>query len=145
MSDVSTLIVIPTYNEREVLADIVRAVREAAPAATVLVVDDNSPDGTGALADQLAAQDHDGQVAVMHRSAKEGLGAAYLAAYKHALGSPRGWQRIVQMDADFSHDPHDVPARVGAQRGLVQPGAPHHPLGRDADVLGEQPLQPAFR
>jgi len=112
MSDPSTLIVIPTYNEREVLADIVPAVRAAAPAATVLIVDDNSPDGTGALADQIAARD--GQVEVMHRSAKEGLGAAYLAAYKQALGSPRGWQRIVQMDADFSHDPQDVPRLLRA-------------------------------
>jgi dolichol-phosphate mannosyltransferase len=114
MSDPSTLIVIPTYNEREVLADIVPAVRAAVPSATLLIVDDNSPDGTGALADQLAAQAHDSQVQVMHRSAKEGLGAAYLAAYKHALGSPRGWQRIVQMDADFSHDPHDIPRLLRA-------------------------------
>jgi dolichol-phosphate mannosyltransferase len=112
MSDPSTLIVIPTYNEREILTDIVPAVRRAAPAATVLIVDDNSPDGTGALADQLAARDD--QVEVMHRSAKEGLGAAYLAAYKQALGSPRGWQRIVQMDADFSHDPHDIPRLLRA-------------------------------
>jgi dolichol-phosphate mannosyltransferase len=110
----STLIVIPTYNEREVLADIVAAVRAAVPAATLLIVDDNSPDGTGALADQIAAQAHDGQIEVMHRSAKEGLGAAYLAAYKHALGSARGWQRIVQMDADFSHDPHDIPRLLRA-------------------------------
>src|SRR5450631_283865 len=112
MSDPSTLIVIPTYNEREILTDIVPAVRRAAPSATVLIVDDNSPDGTGALADQLAARDD--QVEVMHRSAKEGLGAAYLAAYKQALGSPRGWQRIVQMDADFSHDPHDIPRLLRA-------------------------------
>ena len=112
--DASVLIVIPTYNEREVLADIVVAVRAAVPPATVLIVDDNSPDGTGALADQIAAQAHDGQVEVMHRSAKEGLGAAYLAAYKYALGSPRGWQRVVQMDADFSHDPHDIPRLLRA-------------------------------
>jgi len=64
------------------------------------------------LADQLAASDS--QVEVMHRSAKEGLGAAYLAAYKKALESPRGWQRIVQMDADFSHDPQDVPRLLRA-------------------------------
>jgi dolichol-phosphate mannosyltransferase len=114
MSDASTLIVIPTYNERDVLADIIPAVRAAAPAATLLIVDDNSPDGTGELADQIAAQSHDGLVEVMHRSAKEGLGAAYLAAYKHALRSPRGWQRIVQMDADFSHDPQDVPRLLRA-------------------------------
>ncbi len=112
MSDASTLIVIPTYNEREVLPDIVPAIRAAVPAATLLIVDDNSPDGTGALADQIAAGDS--QVEVMHRSAKEGLGAAYLAAYKQALGSPRGWQRIVQMDADFSHDPRDIPRLLRA-------------------------------
>jgi dolichol-phosphate mannosyltransferase len=112
MSDASTLIVIPTYNEREGLADIVRAVRQVAPAASVLIVDDNSPDGTGSLADQLAAGDS--QIEVLHRSAKEGLGAAYLAAYKQALASPRAWRRIVQMDADFSHDPRDVPRLLRA-------------------------------
>ena len=112
MSDASTLIVIPTYNEREVLADIIPAVRAAAPAATILIVDDNSPDGTGALADQMASGDR--QVEVLHRPAKEGLGAAYLAAYAQALASPRGWARIVQMDADFSHDPQDVPRLLRA-------------------------------
>ncbi len=112
MSETSTLIVIPTYNEREVLADIVAAVRAAVPAATVLIVDDNSPDGTGALADQMALADR--QVEVLHRTAKEGLGAAYLEAYAQALASPRGWTRIVQMDADFSHDPRDVPRLLRA-------------------------------
>jgi dolichol-phosphate mannosyltransferase len=112
MSDASTLIVIPTYNEREVLADIVAAVRAAVPQASVLIVDDNSPDGTGALADRMAADDP--RVEVLHRPAKEGLGAAYLAAYTQVLASPRGWQRIVQMDADFSHDPRDVPRLLQA-------------------------------
>jgi dolichol-phosphate mannosyltransferase len=103
----ATLIAIPTYNEREILPQIVPAVRAAAPAATVLIVDDNSPDGTGRLADELAARDPN--VQVLHREKKAGLGAAYLAAFTAALASDRGWQRIVQMDADFSHDPNDVP------------------------------------
>jgi dolichol-phosphate mannosyltransferase len=105
-----TLIVIPTYNEREVLAGIVQAVREAVPSATVMIVDDNSPDGTGALADQLAAQD--AQVRVLHRSGKEGLGAAYKHAF--GVGLQEGWDRIVQMDADFSHQPSDVPRLLAA-------------------------------
>jgi dolichol-phosphate mannosyltransferase len=105
-----TLIVIPTYNEKEVLPSIVEAVRAAVPAATVMVVDDNSPDGTGALADQLATKDD--KVRVLHRKGKEGLGAAYKHAFKTALDD--GWERIVQMDADFSHDPKDVPRLLAA-------------------------------
>jgi dolichol-phosphate mannosyltransferase len=105
-----TLIIIPTYNEQEILTSIVDAVRDAVPLATVLIVDDNSPDGTGVLADQLAAKD--GQVRVLHRKGKEGLGAAYKQAFQLALAE--GWQRIVQMDADFSHDPKDVPRLLAA-------------------------------
>ena len=112
MSGGATLIVIPTYNERESLPEIVPAVRAAVPAATILIVDDNSPDGTGAQADQMAAADP--QVEVLHRPGKQGLGAAYLSAFGDALASPRGWQRIVQMDADFSHDPLDVPRLLQA-------------------------------
>jgi dolichol-phosphate mannosyltransferase len=110
----ATLILIPTYNERELLPRIVPAVRAAAPEATVLVVDDNSPDGTGELADQLAAADRN--VRVMHRPGKEGLGAAYIAAFRQALApdTAMGWQRIVQMDADFSHDPADIPRLLRA-------------------------------
>ncbi|MEP6652403.1 MAG: polyprenol monophosphomannose synthase [Myxococcales bacterium] len=100
-----TLIVIPTYNEREGLEAIVKAVRSAVPAATILVVDDASPDGTGALADTLAAGDP--RVRVKHRASKEGLGPAYLDAFSQAL--EEGWEYVVQMDADFSHDPGDVP------------------------------------
>jgi dolichol-phosphate mannosyltransferase len=109
-----TLIVIPTYNERECLPEIVRAVRAAVPEATLLMVDDGSPDGTGALADELAAAD--AHVTVMHRTAKAGLGAAYLAAFQKVLAEPaeRGWDRIVQMDADFSHEPKDVPRLLAA-------------------------------
>jgi dolichol-phosphate mannosyltransferase len=116
MDSPSTVIVIPTYNERDCLTQIVPAVRAAVPAADVLVVDDNSPDGTGALADELAAADP--RVRVLHRVRKQGLGAAYLAAFNFALdagtSAHSGWQRIVQMDADFSHDPQDVPRLLAA-------------------------------
>ena len=115
-----TLIVIPTYNERDCLPEIVPAVRAAVPEATILIVDDASPDGTGALADLMAAADP--RVTVMHRAAKSGLGAAYLAAFQRALaerpgvgdGAGGGWDRIVQMDADFSHEPRDVPRLLAA-------------------------------
>jgi dolichol-phosphate mannosyltransferase len=107
-----TVIVIPTYNERECLGQIVPAVRAAVPGADILVVDDNSPDGTGVLADELAAADS--HVRVLHRVAKQGLGAAYLAAFGFALDAGQGWTRIVQMDADFSHDPKDVPRLLAA-------------------------------
>jgi dolichol-phosphate mannosyltransferase len=105
-----TLIAIPTYNERESVVAIVEAVRAAVPDATVMVVDDSSPDGTGTLADELAARDP--QVRVLHRPGKEGLGAAYLELFGLALAE--GWERIVQMDADFSHDPKDVPRLLAA-------------------------------
>ncbi|HEY4185217.1 MAG TPA: polyprenol monophosphomannose synthase [Polyangia bacterium] len=105
-----TVIVIPTYNEHDSLVAIVAAVRAAVPDATVLIVDDNSPDGTGALADGLAAAD--ANVRVMHRPGKQGLGRAYLDAFLSLLDE--GWERIVQMDADFSHDPTDVPRLLRA-------------------------------
>lgn len=107
----TTLIVIPTYNERECLPEIVAAVRDAVPYATIQIVDDNSPDGTGALADDLAASDP--QVRVLHRTGKAGLGAAYLDAFGRALAEGT-WDRVVQMDADFSHAPADVPRLLAA-------------------------------
>ena len=100
----------PTYNERECVEPIVAAVRAAVPEATIQIVDDNSPDGTGAVADQIAARDP--QVRVRHRAQKAGLGAAYLDAFTAALAE--GWERIVQMDADFSHNPADVPRLLQA-------------------------------
>src|SRR5450432_1338478 len=116
MDSPSTLVVIPTYNERDCLTQIVPAVRAAVPTADILIVDDNSPDGTGQLADGLAAADR--RVLVLHRVAKQGLGAAYLAAFNFALDADGadggGWKRIVQMDADFSHDPKDVPRLLAA-------------------------------
>ncbi|HET6279379.1 MAG TPA: polyprenol monophosphomannose synthase [Polyangia bacterium] len=107
-----TLIVIPTYNERDCLPEIVPAVRAVEPQATILVVDDNSPDGTGALADEMAARD--AHIRVLHRQAKRGLGAAYIAAFQDALDAGGRWKRVVQMDADLSHDPKDVPRLLRA-------------------------------
>lgn len=99
------LICIPTYNERENLVGITRAVLEQAPGAEVLIVDDASPDGTGELADEIAAEDQ--RVHVLHRQGKEGLGRAYVAAFEWAL--ERDYEFVFQFDADFSHDPKYLP------------------------------------
>ena len=96
---------IPTYNEAQNIEAIVGRLRSAVPNADVLILDDASPDGTGALADALAATDP--QVHVMHRAAKAGLGAAYLAGFQWALGE--GYDVIVEMDADGSHQPEQLP------------------------------------
>jgi dolichol-phosphate mannosyltransferase len=104
----SPLVVIPTFNERENLELIVGRVHQAVPAAHVLVVDDNSPDGTGELADRMA--DGDERIQVMHRTAKDGLGAAYLAGFAVAL--EQGYRIVVQMDADGSHPPETLPAML---------------------------------
>lgn len=96
-----TLIIIPTYNERENLPLIVEAIFELQPEVHLLIVDDGSPDGTGDLADGLAAQDS--RVHVMHRQGKMGLGTAYIAGFKWAL--ERDYAFIFEMDADFSHQP----------------------------------------
>jgi dolichol-phosphate mannosyltransferase len=95
------LIVIPTYNERSNLEALVGAVLRAAPGAQILIVDDASPDGTGALADALSAADQ--RVHALHRAAKLGLGTAYVDGFR--WGFARDFQRFLQMDADFSHDP----------------------------------------
>lgn len=104
------LICIPTYNERENLPLVVAGVREHAPEADILVLDDNSPDGTGALADELAAADE--HVHVLHRAGKEGLGMAYLAGFDWGL--ERGYDAIMEMDADGSHQPKYLPAMIAA-------------------------------
>jgi dolichol-phosphate mannosyltransferase len=102
----STWVVLPTYNEAENIGPISEAILEALPAATLLVVDDNSPDGTGTLADQLAERDP--RIRVRHRPAKQGLGPAYLDGFRVALAAKP--QAIIQMDADWSHDPSRLPA-----------------------------------
>jgi dolichol-phosphate mannosyltransferase len=114
------LVVIPTYNERENLATIVGRVRRATPEASVLVVDDHSPDGTGELADELGATD--AALHVMHRPGKMGLGAAYLDAFEWALA--RGYDPIVQMDADGSHRPEEVGSLLAAFDGTDASGRP---------------------
>ena len=100
----NVVVLIPTYNERENLAPIVARLRAAVPEADVLVLDDNSPDGTGAVADRLAGDDD--QVRVLHRKTKEGLGAAYLAGFAWALD--KGYDVLVEMDADGSHQPEQL-------------------------------------
>jgi dolichol-phosphate mannosyltransferase len=103
-------VIIPTYNEAENLEPIVARVRSAVPDADVLVADDNSPDGTGDLADKLALTDD--HVHVLHRPGKQGLGAAYLAGFGWALD--RGYGAMVEMDADGSHDPAELPTLLAA-------------------------------
>lgn len=135
------VVLIPTYNERENLPLIVSRTRVAVPEADVLVLDDNSPDGTGAVADALAADDT--SVHVLHRLAKEGLGAAYLAGFAWALD--HGYDVLVEMDADGSHQPEQLPTLLGALAGAdvvlgsrwVQGGSVvNWPLHRKALSLG---------
>ena len=105
------IVCLPTYDERENLEPMLRALGGVLPDdARVLVVDDSSPDGTGQLADELA--DELSFVSVLHRPRKEGLGPAYLAAFQQALAD--GAELILEMDCDFSHDPHDVPRLLAA-------------------------------
>jgi dolichol-phosphate mannosyltransferase len=106
------LVIIPTYNERDNISYIVAAVHEHLAIADVLIVDDNSPDGTGALADELAARDP--QVRVLHRPGKQGLGTAYVAGFREALQSD--YQFIFEMDCDFSHDPKYLPSLLAAAK-----------------------------
>lgn len=110
-NDDRILVVIPTYDERENLPRIVPAVLEVDPRLHVLVVDDNSPDGTGEVADELAER-HAPRVHVMHRAGKEGLGRAYLAGFEWGLEAGYGW--IMEMDADLSHSPTDLPTMLAA-------------------------------
>lgn len=123
---VKTLVIIPTYNERESLPRQVAGVREHAPDVDILVVDDNSPDGTGQWADAQALEDS--HVHVMHRAGKQGLGAAYRAGFAWAL--ERDYEVIVEMDADGSHQARQLPdllARAG--EGLLVIGSRWVPGG----------------
>src|SRR5579863_4725013 len=107
-----TLIIVPTYNERENLPRMAARLLALPVAVDVLVVDDNSPDGTGTIADELAARHP--QIHVLHRSEKNGLGRAYIAGFKWALG--KGYEFIFEMDGDFSHNPDDIPKFLEAAR-----------------------------
>jgi dolichol-phosphate mannosyltransferase len=110
MSLGKVLVVVPTYNERDNLEVIAERLRTAVPDAHLLVVDDNSPDGTGKLADELA--DRDDHVHVLHRTAKNGLGAAYVAGFGWA--KEQGYDVVVEMDADGSHAPEQLPRLLAA-------------------------------
>lgn len=110
-----TLVIVPTYNEIESLEILVDRVRRSMPDADVLVVDDASPDGTGELADRLATAD--AAIRVLHRKAKDGLGKAYLAGFDDAIA--RGYRYAVEIDADGSHDPAELPAMLA----LAEDGA----------------------
>ncbi len=125
-----TWVVMPTFNEADNLRGITEAVLERLPGATLLVVDDSSPDGTGDLADQLTAEDP--RIRVHHRPSKQGLGRAYIDGFRVCLAS--GAVRIVQMDADWSHDPGHLPALMQALEG--GPTAPR-PDGADL-VIGSR-------
>ena len=133
------LVVVPTYNEAESLPGTLGRLRRAVPAADVLVVDDNSPDGTGDLADALAADDS--CVHVLHRAGKQGLGAAYVAGFRWGLGA--GYDVLVEMDADGSHQPEQLPALLSALEGGADlalgsrwvPGGAVHNWPRSRQVL----------
>ena len=114
-----TWVVLPTYEEAENLEPMLSAIFTTLPEARVLVVDDNSPDGTGELADRLAAEDE--RVAVLHRPGKQGLGMAYRDGFRWVLARD-DCSAVVQMDCDFSHDPADIPRLL-------------EPLARDADLV----------
>jgi dolichol-phosphate mannosyltransferase len=107
------LISLATYNERENLPTLVRRIKAIKPAADILVIDDNSPDGTGALADELAVADR--SIQVLHRPGKLGLGTAYLAAIRYAVAD--GYDYLLTMDADLSHSPDHLPELVAGMAG----------------------------
>lgn len=136
MSDQRVLVIIPTFNERDNLPILIDAVFAVMDRAHILVVDDASPDGTGAVADEIAARDP--RVQVIHRHGKLGLGTAYIEGFKFALHND--FEIIVEMDADMSHDPRYLPALIGAieegadvavgSRNIPQGGVEGWGLGR---------------
>ncbi len=101
-----TLIIIPTYNEKDNVSAIQQAIFSVCPDVDILFVDDHSPDGTGRLLDELSGSEP--RIHVLHRKDKQGLGRAYIAGFKWAL--ERSYQFIFEMDCDFSHDPNEIPA-----------------------------------
>ena len=143
-------LVLPTYNEAENIEPIVRAVLD--PLAStgrpyrVLVVDDNSPDGTGEIADRLAAELE--PVEVLHRAGKEGIGPAYLAGFARALAG--GAELVLEMDSDFSHDPADLPRLIAASEDADLVLGSRYVAGGGVDRLGpgaapDQPRRLALR
>lgn len=114
MKDIKTFIIVPTYNEADNLDDLVAQLLDLPVNLGVIVVDDNSPDGTGDLADAWAAK-HPGRVIVVHRAGKLGLGTAYIAGFKKAIYELNA-DRIMTMDADFSHNPRYIPAMIEMSR-----------------------------
>lgn len=108
-NNLKTVIVVPTYNEKGNIPTIYEKIFKAAGHCHLLIVDDNSPDGTGALADQIAKKDK--RVFVLHRQGKMGLGSAYVAGMKYAL--EKGYRNVIAMDADLSHDPANLPKMLG--------------------------------
>jgi dolichol-phosphate mannosyltransferase len=124
-------VILPTYNEAENLERIVAAILEhVPPSRRILIVDDNSPDGTGEIADRLAASDE--SISVLHRGQKQGLGPAYLAGFRVALDG--GAERIIEMDADFSHDPTYLPGLIAAtERADLAIGSRYVPGGGITD------------
>ncbi|MCK6552012.1 polyprenol monophosphomannose synthase [Myxococcota bacterium] len=110
VSDKGVIVLLPTYNESGNLVPMLQAIHGSLPGAHVLVIDDNSPDGTGHLADKAAAEDAAQRIFVAHRPGKQGLGVAYRYGYRWALD--HGYTRVLQMDCDFSHDPKDLPRMV---------------------------------
>jgi dolichol-phosphate mannosyltransferase len=128
---VRTIVVLPTYNERENVAALLTAVRSTVPAADVLVVDDNSPDGTASIVEEMAAEL--GQIKLLRRPGKHGLGSAYREGFAIALDE--GYDAIVSMDVDFSHDPKALPellALLGAGADAVI-GSRYVPGGATVD------------
>ncbi len=105
-----SVVVLPTYNEAENVGLLLRAIRDAAPDTDVFVVDDNSPDGTGRIADEVGSEI--GRVEVLHRAGKNGLGSAYREGFARVLAD--GYDVVVSMDADFSHDPAEIPEFLAA-------------------------------
>ncbi|SDY96663.1 dolichol-phosphate mannosyltransferase [Micromonospora pattaloongensis] len=121
------LVVIPTYNEADNVRRITERVRRTVPDVDVLIADDNSPDGTGRIADEIAADDD--HVKVLHRPGKQGLGAAYVAGFGWARD--RGYDAVVEMDADGSHAPEELPRLLDAARGAdVVIGSRYVPGGK---------------
>jgi glycosyltransferase involved in cell wall biosynthesis len=116
MTEIETYVIVPTYNEADNIEELLTQLLDLPAPIGVIVVDDNSPDGTGRLADAWAAE-HPGRVHVVHRPGKLGLGTAYIAGFKKGLGELNA-QRLMTMDADFSHNPSHIPAMLDLSRSV---------------------------